>query len=320
MKKLFVLLGAVCLVVAFTMPAMADFEVYGELDVYKHKNVCEDVLIFKGIELLIKQVVKPNGSAEAHAVKNDVSSGNHVMEIPFGGSDATGDETIEVNPLTQDVIIIPGQAAISPTLTTKKAEISGAAFTGAAGILNVNQSPGNINNQGNAVAVAYTNAADVAEYTPPQYEGVQTSSWATHVGGAFLHAEAAAEKELSANCTFSLGSLRDDLISGNALNNISGIVGVNQAAGSINNQNNAAAVSVGPAIAALSEADLGLHSCGNNAQDWGTVYNDTITEGAFTSVAGIFGVNQSSGSMNNQANVVAVSVLTTPSVPAAAGQ
>jgi len=62
------------------------------------------------------------------------------------------------------------------------------------------------------------------------------------------------------------------------------------------------AVGVGPAIS-LSEADLG------QVNAWNKVINIASTSFASASVSGntgITGVNQSSGHMNNQANVVSV--------------
>jgi len=92
-----------------------------------------------------------------------------------------------------------------------------------------------------------------------------------------------------------------------ALTGVDGMLGVNQSAGSINNQNNAAALAVGVgSIAAISEADLGLVNTGNYSYELAVQLTDTITGGALASTSGIVGVNQSSGCMNNQANVVAV--------------
>lgn len=85
----------------------------------------------------------------------------------------------------------------------------------------------------------------------------------------------------------------------------SGVVGVNQAAGSLNNQNNALSIAVAdPAVYALGEANLGQFNTYNTVDVIDQLRTDQITGGSFDGFAGVAMVNQSSGSINNQANVV----------------
>ncbi len=99
------------------------------------------------------------------------------------------------------------------------------------------------------------------------------------------------------------GILTDD-ITGSFID-ATGVVGVNQAAGSLNNQNNALSIAVAdPAVYALGEANLGQFNTYNLVDVIDMVRVDSIAGGSFDGFAGVAMVNQSSGSINNQANVV----------------
>ena len=67
-------------------------------------------------------------------------------------------------------------------------------------------------------------------------------------------------------------------------------------------------------VYALGEADLGQFNTGNwaNVQDQNR--SDSIT-GSFGAASGIVQVNQSAGSLNNQANVVQVAVTQLATLP-----
>ena len=99
----------------------------------------------------------------------------------------------------------------------------------------------------------------------------------------------------------------NEIING-SFDGATGIVGVNQAAGHLNNQNNAIAVALGDeSVYALGESDLGQFNIYNYVDVIDQVRTDTIS-GSLNGATGIVTVNQSSGSMNNQANVVSVAV------------
>jgi hypothetical protein len=311
MKKFFVVFTAFAFVMAMGLPAMADVSVLGTIDKTKTKTVTETVNIDKAHYVGVKQVVKPSSSAEAQALKNDVNQGNVITEreipaVPEGSPEYT------INPITGEYFEVPGTSSpgVAAVPLTKTAAIDAGALDAAAGIVNVNQSPGSINNQGNGAAISYSaTAAPIVEIT----DGSEGET--RFVGGAFLHAESSAELinggTDAGNSVDAIGSTRTNTIDG-ALNGVKGIVGVNQSAGNMNNQNNAVSMSVGAGIAALSEADLGLCNSGNISSETGTVTTDTLTGAALASAAGVIGINQSSGCMNNQANVVAACVLVHP--------
>lgn len=98
-------------------------------------------------------------------------------------------------------------------------------------------------------------------------------------------------------------TLTDDITG--SFGGASGVVGVNQAAGSLNNQNNALSIAVAdPAVYALGEANLGQFNTYNTVDVIDQLRTDQITGGSFDGFAGVAMVNQSAGSINNQANVV----------------
>jgi hypothetical protein len=176
------------------------------------------------------------------------------------------------------------------------------------GVLGVNQDVGNMVNQANVVSFGFTDSPT-----------------------AFLEAQAAADQVNTANQVFQNESElfdpgrldRSATIGGEngSINSNSGIVGVNQNAGNMNNQTNAVALAVGAgAFVALSEADLGQFNSGNLVEEIATNKADLIAN-SISGNAGIVSVNQSSGNMNNQAAVISMAVRTsTVSLSSVPGQ
>ncbi len=164
------------------------------------------------------------------------------------------------------------------------------------GILGLNQDVGNMVNQANVVSFGFTDSP-----------------------GSFTEAQAAVDQRNTNNTVFQNESETFDIenptpdrtatITG-SINGNTGIVGVNQNAGNMNNQTNAVAVAVGfGAFVALAEADLGQVNSGNRVEEVATVKLDLI-ENSINGNAGIVSVNQSSGNMNNQAATVSVAART----------
>jgi len=167
-------------------------------------------------------------------------------------------------------------------------------FNGDAGIIDVNQQAGDLNNQANVRAFAYTPGlgtlqAAQADVTMAMYGNSITTS-----GGA-----------LSAGIDGSF-------------NNTVGIVGVNQAAGSLNEEVNVLALSLGASPGAdsiiLDDATLALIG----TPDQNTENKDpnkprqqtTSMTNSFNNFTGIAQVNQVAGDLNRVDNVMAVSVMT----------
>jgi len=200
------------------------------------------------------------------------------------------------------VVQITDKAAESETLVNQtnkynseereKTSSSSTASVSGSGIVNVNQASGNMNNQANAVSVAVD-------------PGDENGHSRLFFGGGFAESQAAADQKNERNnidVDKSSSTSTISSVSG------SGIHGVNQASGNMNNQANAVSVAVAarPGIA-LSEADLGQVNASNYVSVEKASSTSTITS---VSSSGITGINQSSGHMNNQANVVSVAVAT----------
>lgn len=185
----------------------------------------------------------------------------------------------------------------------EKRDIIGGAVNANTGIANVNQASGNMNNQGNVVSVAVDPTNGELPLDPQ---------------AGLAQAQTAAQQINEGNRINSILILfRDTLIRGSVQGN-RGIVGVNQSAGNINNQLNAATLGISlDGVIALAEADLGQANFGfgDSVDLNGTA---TITEFATNKTAiidgsilgnrGIVGVNQTSGNLANQANVANLAV------------
>lgn len=184
-----------------------------------------------------------------------------------------------------------GNVVSEDRMVMSEASIDSDSFSGVIGIISVNQAPGTMNNQGNSVSVPLVKDA----------------------AGTLLHSVSAINQSSSLNEVNANGSFRSNIITDNAFNSASGIIGVNQAAGNLNNQNNIVSVSIGgtPTVS-LSAADLRAVSGNNKTFETRVIKKDLITGSAFTGVSGIISINQSSGNMNNQVNVVTISVHTFP--------
>jgi hypothetical protein len=98
----------------------------------------------------------------------------------------------------------------------------------------------------------------------------------------------------------------------NSFNNFTGIGQANQAAGSMNNQNNVVAISAGltdscPEGGVVAANDTYLTQ--KNSANWAFpsyAYNVNTVTNSFNNFTGIGQVNQAAGSMNNQANIVSI--------------
>jgi hypothetical protein len=184
------------------------------------------------------------------------------------------------------------------------------------GIVTVNQAAGNMNNQASAVSVAI----DVRT-TPGGGAGDVPAPDPDDRG--FAEAQAAADQRNDNNRVESVNLLFRDTVIAGSFNGNMGVVHVNQAAGNMANQANVLSMAVAftPGVA-LSEADLGqvnafntvLESDTGGAEFVGVHKSATITA-SVNGNTGIVGVNQSSGNMANQANVVSFAATQSPVTP-----
>jgi hypothetical protein len=168
-------------------------------------------------------------------------------------------------------------------------------FKNFVGIGQANQAAGYMNNQGNIVAAALVQANEVAAMT-----------------------EVGVDQENYSNCLTASFTFSFDSISG-SFNRFEGIGQANQSAGSMNNQNNVVAISAGLAdsssgwcgsygskdLVATNDTFLTQANTEGHVQACGVVTANSVS-GSFNGFEGIGQVNQSAGSLNNQANIVSI--------------
>lgn len=169
----------------------------------------------------------------------------------------------------------------------KEAVISAESFTNTSGIISINQAPGTMNNQSSSVTIT------VVE----------------QMNDSHLQADAALQNYTSNNEVTSNVSQISNNIKPDAFIDTAGIITVNQSAGSMNTQSAMVNLVIGTSpVIALSDADLGMLNTGNRIMDVGVSRSDTISMFALQGVKGIISINQSSGCLNHQANVISISV------------
>lgn len=232
--------------------ASADVFVFADIFKEKDKFVFEQIDKFKFVDIFVEVFLDAERAAEAEAIANQDNTFNFVDE----GENETTDD-------------------ISNSVNSNE------------GVTSVNQSAGDMNNQGTAISFA---------------EALDGSSF------AFADAQASAQQINQFNEVISgPDEFRTASIAG-SINENTGVTAVNQATGVLGNQLNAVAVAVaGDFGVALSEADLGQFSNDNFVEQFEFAdYTATITS-SVNNNSGVTAVNQSAGNMANQANVVAVS-------------
>jgi len=251
--------------------ARADVFVHATIDKTKDITVTETVTITKSIDLQVQEQIPVDSVAENDIVKNQRNQYNYVQDD--NGQSST--------------------------------DITGSGG-GLSGIGNFNQASGYINNQGNEVSVTFADS-------PSGFALAHSQASIEQTNGQFVTDPPTPGGPVTPNSSFYnvyeqvFTATQSDSI-GTSFEAASGVIGINQAAGNLNNQNNAVAIAVATTVVyALGEADLGQFNTGNwaNVQDQNR--SDSIT-GSFGAASGIVQVNQSSGSLNNQANVVQVAV------------
>jgi hypothetical protein len=276
---------------AIPMPAQASLDLFALITKDKDITVTQRVQITKDIRIAV--ILDPNqryaGAAEADALSNQLNERN-VVEGNF-----------KVTPPLKPAYGINRHALIERSINTNS------------GIVGVNQDVGNMVNQGNVVAVALTTTPGgtvsvpgvgtraVGSVTNSQAEADQINRFNREVQREVIRRDANGQGIFTPD--------RSAAIDG-SINSNSGVVGVNQNSGNMNNQLNKLALAIGPGSkVALSEAALGQVNTNNRVDEVETVRDNRIS-GSVNQNSGIVGVNQSSGNMNNQASVVSMAVLT----------
>jgi hypothetical protein len=267
MTKRSLLGSAAALVLGFAGSALADVNVFVDVDKTKDISVTVDILIFKNVDITVTVDNSVTKAAEVDSLINQANFDNEACE---NCAEKIGQILDSVN--------------------------------GNAGIVTVNQASGNMNNQGSVLTAAVDFPRD--------------DNGGGNGDGFFGYAEAQAavdqlngvdeSRESQPNVVDSANILfREDHIVGSISDNL-GIAMVNQAAGQMNNQANniALAVSFDPfGGVALSEADLGQETSTNTNHESDT-FKQAVMRDSVNGNKGVTLVNQGTGNMGNQANVL----------------
>jgi len=281
MRRATIAFALAALVGALTVPAAADVFVTVDVDKDKDVFVFELVAKFKFVEIEVFMDRHLEGAAEAQAIANQRNHNNTSREAD---PQAVGD--LGAGLINPNDMLIFKHALIEDSINDNT------------GIVGVNQDVGNMVNQANVVAVAVTNSESALTHAQAEADQRNTLNFSFH---RELTAFDINDPEGNPNLTATITG---------SINSNSGVVGVNQNAGNMNNQANLVALSVGLGSQfALSEAALGQVNSNNRVTEVQTVKFGRITD-SISNNSGIVGVNQSVGNMNNQASAVSVSALT----------
>lgn len=282
---------------ANSLPASADVEVYASIQKTKDIRITETIFITKFVDLRVNVDVHYDAAAEADAILNQENTNNDV-DSSF---DQLGVPIDQINNMGIDLT-----ASISGSINDNT------------GIVDVNQDVGNMANQGNQVslAIATPSLDDDVETDDNVFVNSQSEAEQINANNAVWHAED--PKGSDENATVDLvdePNIEADIT--DSINGNTGIVNVNQNAGNNNNQANteALAVAIDLAGVALSEAALGqLNTNPQNENGFPAVFEAGVEKtasitGSLSGNSGIGGVNQAAGNMANQANVFSLSFI-----------
>jgi hypothetical protein len=281
--------------------AQADVFVFADINKTKTLTVNETIDVTKLITLTVEEQIDVDSAAEQHIFKNQRNQFNSV-------EDETSDSSAQ---------ILDGSAS------------------DADGVVLFNQAPGIANNQGNEVSITFVNKGpgDGIDGIPGTY--TQAESSIQQINGAnvdpsgnpvspndsvpqFPFANQYTQVDPDASYSDTIGSAAPGDGASGPFEDGSGVVGVNQAAGALNNQNNALAIALGDdSRFAVGEADLGQFNAYNFAKANVLTRADTIQGGAFAGFSGVAMVNQAAGIANNQANQVDIAGSVSMKIPEA---
>jgi hypothetical protein len=269
MKQLFIAALVVGLLTAVSVPSLAQSQippgqdpdlcdVSFNVDVLKLKGILITKIVNKrfdyNLNLESTQAFLPLQLAEVEVFKCDHNEMNIVIVEEFAGSD----------------------------------NINGS-FTNFAGIAQINQASGLLNNQGNIAAAGFTNQND------------DNTVWSVSM------VEVAVEKANIDNILLVNQINGSDNIN-NSFNGFAGVGQINQASGVLNNQNNVVAIANNlQTIGIMAENDtfLTMQNTGNIAVVSSISGSANIND-SFQNGTGAVQINQAPGALNNQANIISI--------------
>jgi len=233
----------------------------------KTLNVVENIGREKAVFINVTPMLMTNGMAETAAVAVVGNRDGRYENVPGGG---------DGGPILRNVI----EARLTNAITLNS------------GVIHVNQDVGTMSNQANLLAIGQTFVGGLAD---SQAEAEQY-----HLNNILILTGITTPPDQPGQLpTF---SVQRKAVLGDAVSfNISNI-SVNQNAGELNNQTNAAAVSAAhDGTVQLGEAALGQTTASNNAQRAGTQHAATINNAVNTNLAQL-NVNQAAGAMTSQSS------------------
>ena len=294
-------------------PALADVTVTVDVSKTKDVSVVEHLTINKDISVTIEVDVDLNRAAEAIALVNQVIDNNLV------------DRNVEVTPLlsVDDQQLSRAAVINGPALGADPA----GSINDNSGVTGFNQDIGAMTNQGNIWSVALTEDDDTpatpASNDPADVFADAQAEVDQRIGGVERGNTVDLQFESDATPNpgqgFAFAANIEDSINDNT-----GLTGVNQNAGNMNDQANAVAVGAGlflgtgtdpdefdGAAVALAESALGQETAFNTVLE-GDLDNDVVSlklgnmVDSVTGNTGVTQVNQSTANMTNQGNVASV--------------
>lgn len=265
------------------VPAMADVQVVGTVDVNKDITITVETTKDKNVDIEVDFEAQLDGSAQSDAIVNAT-----IDSVTVDGID--------------DSVFDHGIDKTADTVDSVNENI---------GIVQFNQDAGNVSNQGNVMSAAavFTVEEDTQVVMSEAYVDQRVSnSSSTHTEGTG-NLDGLIDDNGDVNLD---GDFEFDLTANiaNSYNTNSGVVMGNQNVGNANNQHNVLSLAVGDnALVALSDAGLGQQNSGNTLLDINTLKHATVAD-SMNGNTGIVAVNQTTGAFNNQGTVISVAALT----------
>jgi len=310
MKNLLLTAAATITLVAVAAPASADNFAYWNVLRLKATFILETDFIDKDITVTVTDTTPLDSEASALIIVNSVITDDHVgvADVEDPGLDA-GTQTLKGpflgDPNNYDIrryAVIGGERQDDGSITPN------GAVNGNVGIGQLNQDVGNNSNQGNVVAAALVfggNDLVKSEAYVEQHNSDNSSRWIESFEGLPTVSGDPASASDPTDLLPIAAAYIEASIDGNT-----GVFMVNQNAGNMNAQNNALGLAVGDnAFTALADAGLNQVNADNTTFDDNTVKADWIHD-SVNGNTGVVAVNQSVGSMNNQATVINIAALT----------
>jgi hypothetical protein len=258
--------------------ALADVTVDAKFTKHKDTNVTETIYREKAVYL--KVVVNPEITklSESLAMLNQATDDNFMIEH----------ETLRTDTITN-------------------------AVNNNTGLTILNQASGDLNNQGSSASGAANGNTGGFTYSEAQAGAEQKSSDNKLIEKDLVFYP---ERQLGMDMTPPPIAGKQALIT-NAIKNNLGVVHVNQAVGNMNNQANtlALATSFGNGGIVLTDAVLGQKQKENSVFEYNVLRTALLTD-TIKANTGIISVNQTAGSLSNQANVVAIGLAVSGTAPA----